>query len=145
MSRKQQRQTQIRDLLARNEVRSQGEILALLETEGIRTTQATLSRDLRDLGIAKRGKGYELPSPGIDVAAQRRRLGGAVRGVITRVDRGGTLVVAHTKPGQAPALAGDLMRAHLHEVIGVIAGQDQVFVATQTSGQARGLAELLTR
>jgi len=68
----------------------------------------------------------------------------AVRSSIERVDRGGTVAVATTKHGQAPAVASALILARLHGVIGIIAGLDQVFIATQTSAQSRGIVGVLS-
>ncbi len=62
MADKRQRQQRIREILARNEIHSQDQLQDLLSAESIRTTQATLSRDMRELGAVKGSGGYTLPN-----------------------------------------------------------------------------------
>jgi len=109
---------------------------------GLRTTQATLSRDLAELGVLKGAGGYRLqdgtPEPSGDAldALARRLLAG--------IERAGNLVVLHTPPGQASALAVQLDRTSMRGVVGTIAGDDCVFVATRTPTNAKELVRRLT-
>lgn len=138
MKQKEARQESIREMLTRNEVGSQEEIVALLATEGIEVTQATLSRDLRDLGVRKQGGRY-LPQAR-DAVKQRRRRLRELGGMIREVRRGGTIVVLLAGAGQGPALAVGLKEAELLEVLGVISDLNTVFIATGTAAQARMLS-----
>ena len=140
---KTQRLQQIRDILARNEVRSQEQLLALLETEGVSTTQATLSRDLRELGVRKHRGGYELPATPGQAKAKRKAVVAALKGKVLGVWRGGTIVVLRTQPGHAQPVAVEIGGSDLHEVLGTISGVDTVFIATGTAAQARELTRLL--
>jgi len=139
MRRKDKRQEAIRQLLDRNEVGSQEEIVALLATEGVEVTQATLSRDLRDLGVRKQGGRY-LPLPR-EAIRHRKRLLREIAPLIAEVRRGGTIVVIIVSgAGQAPSLALSIREAELVEVLGVISDLQTIMIATGTGAQARGLA-----
>lgn len=138
---KNQRQQRIRELLARNEIHSQEQLQALLRTERIETTQATLSRDLRDLGAIRATGGYELPDPALRGRLQNRALRLGLQSA-KAIRRSGTLVVLQTEPGHAPALAAEIGKAQLPQIVGMIAGHDSVFVATGSGGQARELQRL---
>jgi transcriptional regulator of arginine metabolism len=133
------RQARIVELVSQEQVRSQSELLALLEAEGIETTQATLSRDLDELGAVKlRGAGgvpvYVIPddgSPGRGIeggTGRRARLRAALLG---SADARGNLAVLRTPPGGAHYLASALDRAALHAVVGTIAGDDTLMVVAR--------------
>ncbi len=145
MADKRQRQQRIREILARNEIHSQDQLQDLLSAESIRTTQATLSRDMRDLGAVKGPAGYTLPSAAARSHSEMGDLQRLVRVAMISVQRGGTLVVLRTSPGQAHALAAEIDKARLRHVIGTIADHDTVLAATQSSGQAREVARILEK
>ena len=121
MADKRQRQQRIREILARNEIHSQDQLQDLLSAESIRTTQATLSRDLRDLGAVKGSGGYTLPDTAARSHSEMGDLQRLLRVAIISVQRGGTLVVLRTSPGHAHALAAEIDKARLRQVIGTIA------------------------
>ena len=141
------RRTEIRSLIASRPVATQEELRALLAGRGHDVTQATLSRDLAQLGarrVAQPGGGtqYELPdAPPRAVPL----LGDLVR----TIDDNGTLVVVHTTPGAAQVVASALDRARVPEVLGTIAGDDAIFIAPargiSTSRVIRRLRELVAR
>lgn len=142
---KQQRHQRIREILSHNEIHSQEQLQDLLFAEDIQTTQATLSRDLRDLGAVKGPRGYSLPNNGarggLDDANVRRIL----KRDLLSAERGGPLAVLHTRQGRAPVLTSEIQSMGLPYVLGTIAGSDTVFVATQSSGQARAFVALVRR
>jgi transcriptional regulator of arginine metabolism len=144
MSTPAQRRQRIRELLARNDVLTQEQLLALLEVEGMQTTQATISRDLKELGVRKAPRGYAMPAVSMESPAGRKHMAAPLRGLIERVERGGTVVVLHTRAGQADTAALAMNRCGLREVLGAIAGNDVVFIATQTAAQARSLQRLIS-
>ena len=138
------RQAAIVDLIWQRAVRSQGELLVLLEHRGIETTQATLSRDLDELGAVKlRGADggtpvYRIPedgSPGFGVAHPPQggttRLSRLLGELLVSADASGNLAVLRTPPGAAHYLASALDRAALHDVVGTIAGDDTVMVVAR--------------
>ena len=142
---RQQRHQRIREILSHNEIRSQEQLLDLLFAEDIQTTQATLSRDLRDLGAVKRDQGYSLHGNGEDDGGNTAQVRRAVKRNLLSAERGGPLAVIHTRQGQAETLTRDIENLHLPYVLGTIAGNDTVFVATQSTGRARELVGLLRR
>ncbi len=142
---RQQRHQRIREILSHNEIRSQEQLLDLLFAEDIQTTQATLSRDLRDLGAVKSDQGYSLRNNGGYDGGDSAQVRRALKRNLLSAERGGSLAVIHTRRGQAEALTRDIENLHLPYVLGTIAGSDTVFIATQSSGQARQFVALVRR
>jgi transcriptional regulator of arginine metabolism len=145
---KAHRQHRIAKLLAEHAVTSQVQLVDLLGSEGITATQATVSRDLEDLGAIKvRVPGgetvYAIPEmPRAQIAPEdhlRRVLGEWAVDVVSS----GNLAVVRTPPGSAHVVASALDRAGLPEMIGTVAGDDTlVVIADETVGGAE-LAALL--
>jgi transcriptional regulator of arginine metabolism len=149
------RQARIVELITRRAVRSQAELLGLLEVDGIETTQATLSRDLDELGAVKlRGAdggapAYVLPEDGRSGFAARAVEGGTARlarllgEMLVSADASGNLAVLRTPPGAAQFLASALDRAALHDVVGTIAGDDTILVVAREPLTGAELADRL--
>jgi transcriptional regulator of arginine metabolism len=136
---KQLRQRAIRDLVEQRPIRTQQELAAALRERGFRTTQATISRDVADLGLIKAGRAgisaYALPPRLREADAsgeERMRL--LLREMPVEMREAGTLLVLRTLPGSAHPLAAALDRARWPEVVGSIAGDDTVFVAFTDRG-----------
>ncbi len=151
---KARRQQALVALLRGRQCSSQAALLAALRAQGFDATQATVSRDLEELGAVKvRGPDGRLvyaaaPSdgaPGVSEAELRRVLDLSLLSVIPA----GNLVVLRTPPGHANVLASTLDRAGLAGVAGTVAGDDTVLVvcADRTSGKAmaRRLGVLVAR
>ena len=131
------RHARIVSLLAGAQVHSQTELQTLLADEGIEATQATLSRDLDELGAVKLraadgGSGiYVVPedgSPVRGVTGGTDRLSRLLGELLVSVDSSGGMAVLRTPPGAAHYLASALDRATLPDVVGTIAGDDTLFV-----------------
>ncbi|MGF6889065.1 transcriptional regulator of arginine metabolism [Nocardia sp. GAS34] len=131
------RQQRIIEILSGHAVRSQTELAALLAAEGIDTTQATLSRDLDELGAVKLraadgGAGvYVVPedgSPVRGVTGGTDRLSKLLGDLLVSTDHSGNIAVLRTPPGAAHFLASALDRASLPEIVGTIAGDDTIAV-----------------
>lgn len=131
------RQSRIIELLSAHPVRSQTELAALLSAEGIETTQATLSRDLDELGAVKLraadgGAGvYVVPedgSPVRGVTGGTGRLSKLLGDLLVSTDASGNIAVLRTPPGAAHFLASALDRAALPYIVGTIAGDDTIAV-----------------
>ena len=135
------------DLARSGTVRSQAEFQHLLRKRGIVVAQPTLSRDLRELGLAKTPSGYLVPQGQLTqfspAATRETRLQRALRGSALSVQAAGSLVVVRTPPAAAHPVARALDEAELAGVVGTIAGDDTVFVATAGDGAARALARRL--
>ncbi|TSD95414.1 arginine repressor [Gordonia rubripertincta] len=134
------RHARIIDILSTHQVRSQSELQRLLAQQGIDATQATLSRDLDELGAVKLraadgGAGvYVVPedgSPVRGVSGGTDRLSRLVSELLVSTDSSGNLAVLRTPPGAAHYLAAALDRARLPDVVGTIAGDDTIFVVAR--------------
>ena len=141
------RQRAIMDLLREGPVRSQDEIASRLVALGYQVTQATVSRDLDQIGAVKvrRGGtlGYSLPDQlgNRDWAAKRlERIFGEW---VQSVETSGSLVVIRTPPGSAHVVGLALDQAKLPEVAGTIAGDDTLFVAVRGDLPAEPVAQRL--
>lgn len=147
------RQARIVELLIANSVRSQSELAALLAAEGIETTQATLSRDLEELGAVKLraadGVGvYVVPedgSPVRGVTGGTDRLSRLLGELLVSTDASGNMAVLRTPPGAAQYLASALDRASLPAIVGTIAGDDTIFVIAREPVTGAELAERIER
>lgn len=130
---------------------SQQEIVDALRAAGHDVTQATVSRDLQEVGAAKvRTNGhfvYRLPDevPRAAGDLMTRNLEQTLNEFAIAVTPAATLVVVVTAPGHASAVARAIDLAGLDKVAGTIAGDDTIFVATATEEDARTLAEAWTR
>ena len=140
------RQARIVELIRDRAVHSQTELLALLEADGIAATQATLSRDLDELGALKVRGSYVIPddgSPVRGVEGGTARLSRLLGELLTGADSSGNLAVLRTPPGGAHYLASALDRAALHDVVGTIAGDDTLLVVAREPLTGAELVALL--
>jgi transcriptional regulator of arginine metabolism len=133
----------VEQLLSGSRFSSQEELAKALERAGVSVTQATLSRDLRSLGVAKRsaanGKpAYELPSPAGETLDRERRLLD-LRAFVNQVKTAQNLVVVRTPPGHANGVARAIDLAEFEGVVGSVAGDDTVLVVMEDDRQARRL------
>jgi transcriptional regulator of arginine metabolism len=140
---KSRRHAAIRTLIAAGEIYSQHELAQLLSREGIDATQATLSRDLAELGVLKGPDGYQLPGASPAVLPAEAALERVLKRELLSIEVGGTLVVLKTPIGHGNALAIELDRVRLKGVLGTIAGDDTVFLAAQSELAARRIAKEL--
>lgn len=130
------RRTRIASLLADGHVHSQEELRALLLREGIAVTQATLSRDLLELGASKvpgaDGRQVYALDPGVgDNGAESSRLARVVHELVVNVECSANIVVVRTPPGAAQYLASAIDRSRWEAVLGTVAGDDTVFLVTR--------------
>jgi transcriptional regulator of arginine metabolism len=140
------RRAAIERLLRGRRVSTQEDLRELLAAQGFEVTQGTLSRDLARLG-ARRAPGpeggtvYELPAEAVSTAP---RALAALNPLVLRIRDNGALVVVHTTPGAASAVALALDQARMPEVLGTLAGDDTVFVAPVQAASASRLTRTLT-
>jgi transcriptional regulator of arginine metabolism len=126
-------------LLQASTVRSQDQLKDLLLASGVRSTQGTLSRDLREMGVLKAPTGYTL-TPAENGKRTASELESAVRRHMLSADPAGTIVVLKTEPGHASLLAAQVDLAPLAGIVGSVAGDDTVFLAARTPKDARNVA-----
>ena len=130
-------------------VHSQEELQHRLARRGIDVAQPTLSRDLKDLGLAKTAGGYVVPggdasaTEGVLQARREERLERALKEWVLGVATAGNLVVVKTPPATANPVARALDEAALEGVVGTIAGDDTIFLAAVTVAAAQRLARRL--
>jgi transcriptional regulator of arginine metabolism len=131
---KRARQQAICDVVRGGRIRTQQELVAALRERGYRATQATVSRDITELGLLKveteGGPAYALPSSPTSVEPSgEQRLAGLLRDLPIEVRAAGSLLVIRAVPGSAHAIAASLDRARWPDVVGTVAGDDTLFVA----------------
>ena len=145
---KVQRQQTIARLIEQQQVTNQPQLVELLEAEGITATQATVSRDLEDLGAVKvRVPGgatvYAVPEFAPERVAPVDQLRRVMGEWVAEVTYSGNLVIVRTPPGCAHVVASALDRSGLDGLLGTVAGDDTMMcVATEERGGA-GLADTL--
>lgn len=124
------RQSQILGVVDHEAVASQEELRQHLAAKGIVATQATISRDLKELGLVKRAGDGAYVRPGVDRAspALGEQLRRAVATQVRGLERVGNLLVLRTDPGQAQGVAILIDRSQLAEAAGTIAGDDTILV-----------------
>jgi transcriptional regulator of arginine metabolism len=126
-----ERQRAILAILRRSSVRRQEELVHQLGARGFPVTQSSVSRDLRDLGVAKlRGRYLPPAAPGAAAVEELEEVAHYLRAV---APAGPYLTVVSTQVGAAQAVGVGLDRAGWPEIVGTIAGDDTVFVATAAS------------
>ena len=134
---KELRQKIIKDAVSSDSIRNQSEIMSLLRGKGFDVTQASISRDLEEIGVRKQNGVYAWrPGNGLSSAFGKVRV----------ETSGGSLIVVKCRSGLASALAVQLDSMELPEIVGTIAGDDTVFVAMKNArGQAKVLKTLKER
>lgn len=135
------RQSQILDVIDHEAVASQEVLRQKLQTRGIDATQATISRDLKHLGLVKRAGDGAYVRPGVDrgtpgISEQLRR---AVASLMRGLERVDAMVVVRTDRGQAQGLAEWIDRAQLPEVAGTIAGDDTILLVCRGGSAAAAI------
>ncbi|MBB6171079.1 transcriptional regulator of arginine metabolism [Nocardiopsis mwathae] len=160
------RHARITEVLTRNDVRSQSELARLLAESGVQVTQATLSRDLDELGAVKLrtvdgNLVYVLPGEGgerlqrarPDTLADTLDLGQAASARLTRLaedllvsaEASANMVIVRTPPGAAQFLASAIDHTDFHAILGTIAGDDTILVISRDPQGGEELASALLR
>src|SRR6185295_19801974 len=143
---KARRQSVILELVDLEALHSQEQLRRRLHQRGFEATQATISRDIAELGLVKRAGDGAYQRPGMEATSPelaRTTLERAASSFLRRVERVQQLIVLRTGRGQAQALAEALDRAQLNEAVGTIAGDDTVLIIARDSRRAAALAKRL--
>ena len=127
---KAQRQNAIVQLVNRGSAHTQQEIAAALARRGMRATQATISRDIQELGLVRSGAGY-------------RSSAALVRELVLSIELVEPVAVIKTPPGTANMVARRIDEAALPGVAGTVAGDDTIIAVLRKRGAGRALKELL--
>lgn len=142
---KAQRQHRIEQLIEQHQITSQSQLVELLANAGVQATQATVSRDLEELGAVKvrsaNGEAvYAVPALPKDRVTPEENLRRVLGDWVVEVAWSANLVVVHTPPGSAHVVASALDRASLPGMLGTVAGDDTMLVVAdeKTGGAVLG-------
>jgi transcriptional regulator of arginine metabolism len=147
---KTQRQHRIAQLLEQQAVTSQGQLVELLEAAGVEATQATVSRDLEEMGAIKvRMAGgesvYAVPELPKDRVAPEEHLRRVLGDWVVDVAASGNIVVVRTPPGSAHVVASALDRAGLPDILGTVAGDDTIMVVAAAADGGADVGDRLAK
>ncbi|MCR4793073.1 MAG: arginine repressor [Lachnospiraceae bacterium] len=137
MLKKEARQKVIIDLIEKNDIATQEELCELLEKEGYKATQATVSRDIRELSLSKvpsEKTGLKYVRIGSSQGAMEEKYSRVLRDGFVAMDKAQSIIVLRTVAGMAMAVAAAIDAMHLKEVSGCIAGDDTVMLAIREAG-----------
>src|SRR4029077_15466713 len=143
---KARRQAVILELIDREPLHSQEELRRRLRQRGLDATQATISRDIAQLGLVRAAGDGAYQRPGADTSNPETALAALERAAeefLRRIERVQQLVVVRTGIGQAQPLAIALDRAQLPEVVGTIGGDDTILIVARDARRAAALAKRL--
>ena len=132
------RQDAIREIVRNKNVRTQGMLVDELKTFGFDCTQATVSRDIADMGLRK------LPE-GVYVLAEDLHLQRMVSELVVEVVRTGNLVLVKAQPGTASGIAAAIDAAELPAVLGSLAGNDTILVVARTDDDGERFETLISK
>jgi transcriptional regulator of arginine metabolism len=138
MRKRIERQDLIRRLVRRERIRTQRDLVDRLQAAGYVCTQATVSRDITEMGLRK------LPE-GVYVLAEDLHLQRMISELVTKVTKADNMVIVKASPGTAPGVAAALDGAGLDEILGSIAGDDTILVIAKTSADADGVVDTIDK
>lgn len=131
---KKARQARILEIIRGHSVESQERLSALLRDDGLEVAQATISRDIGELGLVKVRGSYQAASVS-PAASSSAALKSVFTQFVTRTDTAGGIIVIRTLSGNAHSVCVALDAAGWPEVVGTIAGDDTIFVLTRDNGE----------
>lgn len=150
---KSKRQQLILKLIEEKSVKTQDELTLYLRSHGFNVTQATVSRDIKELGLVKvsadkkSGKGYKYRNPekkkSQNVIGMDNKSKSILSGSISSADFAGNLAVLKTYSGMAQAAAASLDSMELSDIVGTVAGDDTVLVILRTTQDAEGFVKFI--
>ena len=141
---KSKRQAQILELIREQDIETQNQMMEALALRGIKSTQATLSRDIKELRLVKKlspNGVYCYATPAQDDSNEREvRLRKIFRECVVSFDTAQNIVVIRTLPGLANAAASALDHMEIQDLVGTLAGDDTAFLAMRNSSSAQVFA-----
>lgn len=145
---KTRRQSKILELIQKNEIETQDELLNYLLKEGFAVTQATVSRDIRELKLTKMAisggrQKYTVLNDSIEMLSEKYIR--VLRDGFISMDMAQNILVIKTVSGMAGAVCASLDAMHLHEIVGSIAGDDTIMCAIRTVEETATLMKRLRK
>ena len=140
MKNKAGRQKAILEILRKGTIASQEDLQDALGKKGIEVGQATLSRDIREMGLVKSAEGYGLPQGALAAEPVLPPVARLVREFVQEIRQAQNLLVIKTIVGSAQPVAAALDGEHWPEVVGTLAGDDTILVISSDKKTAAGLA-----
>lgn len=141
------RQAAILDIITSYEIKTQEELSAHLRERGYNATQATISRDMKELRlikVASHSGGYQYSTPEqSSTATHMSRLKNIFRECVVKVDRAQNLVVLKTLVGMANAAAAAIDAMKIRDIVGTLAGDDNILVILRTNEDAEKFCEMV--
>ena len=145
---KSQRQERILELIAKYEIETQEDMMSRLQSEGFKVTQATVSRDLKELKLTKtltaRGT-YRYTANMLRQRAGGAKLNSAMVDSIIQVEYSLNNVVIKTYPGLAQAVASGVDALNMHSILGCVAGDDTIIIVTRDEESSKEISQTLTQ
>lgn len=142
------RHARIIDIISEQPIETQDELLTILKSEGYKATQATISRDIKDLRLVKTlgsdGK-YRYVTAELNTTNLQSGFSSLFGTAVVSIDRAENLVVIKTLSGMAQAICASLDSINYSSVVGTIAGDDTIFIACRSKELAAELAEELKK
>lgn len=130
------RRNQILELLRTERVATQAELARRLSRRGIRVTQATISRDIEELGLVKTREGYRLPDAAETIPSSQPALEVVLKEFVREVHTAANLAIVKTTPGNAHSVGVAIDAAGWPEIVGTVAGDDTIFIAARRARDA---------
>lgn len=141
---KGKRQKRIVEIISKEPIRTQDELAAVLQNEGYNVTQATVSRDIKELRLVKvaRGDGYAYSMPKGQLPMQDgNRLRRIFRDAVLNIACSENILVIHTLPGNANSVCSLLDAAEWDEFLGAVAGDDTILAVAKTKDHVESLMQ----
>ncbi len=140
------RQEKIRELVDSSRIHTQEELVKKLNEAGVKATQATVSRDIKELRLEKKNTGtgtvYSLPQ---EHRVDQEKYIRVLNDGFLKIDKACNLVVIKTVSGMAMAVAAALDALRFEEVVGTIAGDDTIMCATRSDSDAQNMIDLIKK
>ena len=144
---KSQRHARILELVSKYEIETQEDMMSRLQSEGFKVTQATVSRDLKELKLTKTLTARGTYRYAVNTARQHTgsmKLNNAMVDSIIQVDYSLNNVVIKTYPGLANAVASGVDALNMHSILGCVAGDDTIIIITRDEESSAELSQTLT-
>ena len=144
---KSQRQERILELVSKYEIETQDDMMSRLQSEGFKVTQATVSRDLKELKLTKTLTARGTYRYSVNPARQHAgatKFNNAMVDSIIQVDYSLNNVVIKTYPGLAQAVASGVDALNMHSILGCVAGDDTIIIVTRDEESSKEISRTLT-